>query len=530
MMRCTVQARGHMLADIEIVWDSLRWQFEGIAIDVSVDLDIVTRGYVPRTIEFSVPIGDTFTRWVSGHAWESIGVTVRVNGEIYSTSPVVGMSTSGVGGNGNVMTTIRVADQPAEESPVPPLTDVTLRTVDQQATRNALAAAVKAKNIAQARTPNNNDFSDSGGKDISAVPAELGSAWTGPGNVYALAVQGLAMPLPFGQPGKDSTPAYRILQIDSAQRRLLVAAFPMKGTVSVQKAPFTTWYVYTVQTYTLAGREVSIIQIPTYPGIPDDESYDETSSFYVAFDGTAEGLPGGAADVCEWLLDHTDGVRCDYASWASVRARLAPYTFDTCLDQTGDAWQILTGDVLPLLPIQLIPTPYGIGAVWVELDPARAKFRKRAAYRSSLDSAGDASVRFTTTQPVTAAIVGFAPIATSSGYAGSVLADATTIDVARRLASQVRGKTKRLDTPWVRDRSVAQLIANNLVRSGCLRYAPIEGQADPAMHGDEGSQPLHVADVVDLYNDDGQIEASGIILSERRTADDLRFTVGILQQ
>jgi hypothetical protein len=90
---------------------------------------------VPREIEFTVPMGETLATWVdTGAAWESIRVQIKVNGEIYSTSPVTSVTATSTTAGASGMTTITVADKPAESSPCPPMQDITIRTTDEEAT------------------------------------------------------------------------------------------------------------------------------------------------------------------------------------------------------------------------------------------------------------------------------------------------------------------------------------------------------------------------------------------------------------
>lgn len=514
-----------MIADIEIRWQGRRWKFDGIAIDVSTEVDIVTRQYSPREIEFTVPIGDTLTTWMRGVAWETIGVQITVNGKVYSTSPVISVSASGLSSPAQGMTTIVVSDKPAESSPCPPMTDITIRSLDPQATADALAAAIEAWTIADAKQGPDGMVN---GMEVStfdpnARPPDKAE------NVYTLKSQGAAIPIPFGRPGRDSTPGYRAIPIDDSHRRLLIAGFPITGTVSIQKSGYSTWYSYTCENYKLNGRVVSVVAIPTFPGIPDDQQYDAGATFYVAFDGTAEGLSGDAVDVCEWLLTQTNGVRPDYASWSSVRNRLAAYRFDTCLDQSGDAWQILTGDVLPLLPIQLIPTPYGIGAKWLDLDPSVARIKQRAIVGVTIEPTSDAVAKFDDTQATTSVVMGINPNAASSDYSSSVIANAANIGVARKYATKAPGKQRRFDSPWVRDRAVAQIIARDMVIAGCVRFARFDVDADPAVHGDEGRNPVHAGDVLRLFEPGGNETGSAVVLAEKRSGNDLRYTLGLIQ-
>lgn len=513
-----------MVADIDIRWRNRRWSYTGIAIDVSTEVDIVTRQYAPREIEFTVPMGETLTDWIQGSAWEAIRVQVTVGGKVYSTSPVTSVKATSTTNGASGMTTITVADKPAESSPCPPMSDITIRTKDEEATAAANAAALAAWTINDAREGSDwiNGSMDYSVRDMSTTsPPD-------PTNVFALKVQGLTFPIPFGKPGKDSKPAYRVIQIDDSHRRLLVAAFPIKGTVSIQKSGYSTWYSYTIEPYRVNGRDVSVVAIPTFPGIPADQAYDTGAAFYVAFDGTARGLPGDAVSVCQWLLSKTIGVRVDYAGWSGVASRLRDYTFDTCLDQTGDAWQILTGDVLPLLPIQIVPTPYGIGAKWLDLDPRKARIRKRMVLGTTIDPTAATVVSFDAEQATTVANIGFAPNAASGDYAGRVLTSAATMGLALESASQAAGKTRKIDTPWIQDRAVAQIVARDIVTAGCIRYARFEVDAAPMMHGDEGTDPVHAGDVFDVY-DSGSVTVSGMVLGEKRSGNDLKFVIGIMQ-
>lgn len=515
-----------MVADIEVRWRGRRWLFESIAIDVSTEVDIITRQYSPRRIEFDVPLGDTMGRWLAGDSWETIAVQVTVGGKVYSTSPVISI-TAGVNlGEQSRMTTIVVSDKPAESSPCPPVTDITLRSADVQATADALAAEQAAWTIADARRGPDGMVN---GSDIS-VQAMDSTYPTKVTNLYNVKVQGLALPIPFGRPGSDSTPAYRAIQVDDSHRRLIIAAFPISGTVSLQKSGYDTWYSYTVETYTVNGRDLAVVAIPTFPGITDDQKYDPGAAFYVAFDGTAKGLSGDAVDVCVWLLSRTGGVRADYASWASVRGRLAGYRFDACLDQSGDAWQILSGDILPLLPIQLIPTPYGIGAKWLDLDPVYSQRTKRAILGVTMEPVDGAVAKFDDTQATTSVVVGFNPNALASGYGSTVIANARNIGKSRRAMSQAAGKQRKVDTPWVRDRSVAQTIARDMVLAGCMRFARFDVDADPFTHGDEGTRPIHAGDIVTLYGESGTATALAMALVEKRSGMNLTYTLGMIQQ
>jgi hypothetical protein len=69
-----------------------------------------------------------------------------------------------------------------------------------------------------------------------------------------------------------------------------------------------------------------------------------------------------------------------------------------------------------------------------------------------------------------------------------------------------------------------------MVIAGCTRFARVDVDADPAVHGDGGRHPVHAGDVIDMYETRGEIAFNAMVLAEKRTGNDLKFTLGIVQR
>ena len=75
----------------------------------------------------------------------------------------------------------------------------------------------------------------------------------------------------------------------------------------------------------------------------------------------------GGGDICRWALEKT-GQLVDHAAWANMSAILNRYSFAGYVnDPTIGAWDWLSGNILPYLPISIVGGPNGIKPVLIQL-------------------------------------------------------------------------------------------------------------------------------------------------------------------
>jgi len=125
------------------------------------------------------------------------------------------------------------------------------------------------------------------------------------------------------------------------------------------------------------GQPVTLVELTSaYRGDDPWLIEDELWTIWQDSEGglTADRIVGplrGAGDVVEYRL-RTGGVDVDSAAWAALREELAPYFIDTYVDEPQDAWEYVSGTLLPMLPLGTIQTPSGLAPVLWRADVTEA--------------------------------------------------------------------------------------------------------------------------------------------------------------
>jgi hypothetical protein len=183
--------------------------------------------------------------------------------------------------------------------------------------------------------------------------------------------EGLTYPVVIGQPGYlrragSTCGAVPALSVDATvggdgvitTTKLIVAGHECAtGTVVIFDG--TGSYFYGMSTETDSSEnEVVISEI--------DANVDQTSStFYSGWfygggikkAGTSDYIHD-AVDVILWALQQTS-VSVDLVAWESVRPQLAAFQVDGYIDERVSPWDWLVDNILPLLPISILPGPRG---------------------------------------------------------------------------------------------------------------------------------------------------------------------------
>jgi len=183
--------------------------------------------------------------------------------------------------------------------------------------------------------------------------------------------EGLTYPIVIGQPGYlrragSTCGAVPALSVDATvggdgvitTTDLIVAGHECAtGTVVVFDGTGSYFYGFTPQTDS-SENEVAIAAI--------DASVDQTSSTFYSgwFYGGGIKKAGtddyihDAVDVILWALQQTT-IDVDLTAWESVRPLLTSFKFDGYIDERVSPWDWLVDNILPLLPISILPGPRG---------------------------------------------------------------------------------------------------------------------------------------------------------------------------
>lgn len=522
-----------MIARVDIEWDGRRWRFDDVPVQVDQASASLLDGasYQPRRFRLALPMGDTYALRVAGHHPDSMRVLVTAGGRPVSTAPVVSMEPA----IGTAATLLQCAEVPEPEaSTMPPSVDMTLRPVNRRRTERANAQIDEANAMALdfyygAPGGGLDDveawrrFHEYGGwVDRKAGTFDAADYTT----VYGKRVEGRLLPLVFGRPGSNGTPATEAIPYDSVNKRMLVAGHAgTPGSVRLYDAddvenPDTGW---TATHQTLDdGRVVLAI---TEPGVPT-KAYDEDKTWFIAWNGTAEGLPGDAFSVLEYLTGHSRGIRLDVASLEAVRHLLRGYELARVVDAETDAWSLLSSEVLPLLPVAMVSTPDGVG--FVDARPYPADREPRCHITAGADFAPLPPDHRGGGDVVNSWTLQYGPHKQNRTYDAEYTADWRTFHAARVSLSRHGARERVLKTGWVYDPSVAHRIGGDLVERHARDWLPITYQARPALYGVEGRTPLERGTVIRLTDTSRSISARDVVIVDTaRSGDDLRVTVAV---
>lgn len=472
-----------MIARVIANWDGKQWQDDAVPIDVVESANLLTGAYTPRRISFTMYMPGVIDMLESfGNDPQTLTFAVFVGDELYSDAAARVVF-------GRKSCTVTMEDRPiVDASTIPPLRDmrVTFRDFERE-------------KAVQFQYDQYKEFTSERGKW-----GELG-AWAfrddmpdfsligQDGTVTALyneRTEGTVYPIVFGKPGRGGQPAYACKPIDAVNRYIMVAGHRTKlGTVRIYKDDggdtLEADMRDTLHTTDDKGREITVCALrASGAGVVH---YEDSGKYYASFVGTAEGLPGTGADVVEWLLGQTRGIRVDYGSFAAARAQLVGYRFDTAITEVASAWDVLTQTVLPILPIGLVATKYGVGCVVrnLDYDASRGVPQVLDGQHGSDESAQVTAIeQGASTIQIAYALSGF-----SGKYKRAVLAyPGSTASAAGSVGYQ------KIETPWVYDDSTAQRIASDLSRLRSLRGTRHSFALHASVYGSGGPFEIGIGD------------------------------------
>jgi hypothetical protein len=225
----------------------------------------------------------------------------------------------------------------------------------------------------------------------------------------------------------------------------------------------------------------------TYPG------WSATgASYYFSWDGTATGHASGAGDVLVSVLE-SSGARVDMGAARACRPALNRYRLDGYADDRVPALEWAQRQLVPILPIALVPGPLGLTPVlWPWLDQAEdARFHLqegpgfvRGANRVGYSqSSGVSAVRIS---------YGWCP---SDGVYVSERTAAARDTLRGRVAAsllQAQGATQQVETRLVWDHATAERIADDRLARAAVPRRTVGYQCDPSVYGAGGRWELRV--------------------------------------
>jgi hypothetical protein len=521
---------------LDLDWDGRRWRFDDVVVDQSEDVDIlaVDHGYSPRRYRIAVPMGDIAGFVALGHHPGTGRAVLSYEDRFQFDGPF-----SIEAGREGELSVVHLEDRPIDDTPsLPPLYDMTVNFYDEGETAAARAAWQAYRDEYWSRKSTQRWFGELG---IYADPLFPGPITmmrepspTAP-VVYSERVEGLVYQLIIGQPGSDGVVASPAYLIHAANGTLQVAGHRItNGTVTIVQVwgdETATELVHTTFTsYDAEGREIAVVEIS-----PPDGSMgapvvqvDPGSVYFVRFDGTARGLPSDVASVIGYLIDKTPGVRVDVRALQTLRVQLRGLVLDAAIYKSTSGWQILVDELLPILPVALVPTPFGVAPVLVNLRPPREDARTHVRVGSDIVYAGDRRHfgRYDRRPVVNAWTIRFAWNARTEGFAREVTVGPSHVADAVVSVSRHGRRADVRETGWISDAPTAEALAVSLLERTALDREPLVYLARPSVFGSEGVLPLRAGEAYLWTDDEHHLDEHLVVVtSVRRQGDNLRIGV-----
>jgi hypothetical protein len=334
--------------------------------------------------------------------------------------------------------------------------------------------------------------------------------------------EGLVYPWVFGQPGCETNkPSTRAYVVDVNAQLLLVAGHHgVEGTATVygpKKNKTEDWATDTVNVYNdfdANGRPVMLIDVSGTTHVQNNwTTHPEAAEkdWYLRWDGTASGLSGDAVDVLQLLLGKGAGA-VDYASIEALRGHLRGYQFDGVLETRVEVATLLDQSILPLLPVALVPSLYGLALAPVRLDATASDARLKlvegrdfdAMSRPAWTSGGEIANGIT---------VRYAPNRKSGRSPRFVEATSETHAEAAR-SVQLHGPAPlEIETAWVHRRAVADRVARYMMLKRAVDRREIACAFAAARFGLGAVDELNVGDVLVITIPDEAITGKVALVS-----------------
>lgn len=354
--------------------------------------------------------------------------------------------------------------------------------------------------------------------------------------------EGLTYPIVIGQPGYlrragSTCGAVPALSVDATvggdgvitTTDLIVAGHECAtGTVVIFDGTGSYFYGFTTQTDS-SENEVSISAI--------NASVDQTSTtFYSGWfygggikkAGTTDEYIHDAVDVILWALQQTT-VDVDLTAWESVRPILSSFKFDGYIDERVSPWDWLVDNILPLLPISILPGPRGYYPVVWRLQATAAD----AVHHLNADEAQierDSAITYSRTSEVTNDFVlSYSPDLNRGGFRttlrlhGDETEELTEDSLLTRacILSKVKYGTRaeelESDWVWVPETALAVL------QWRAAAFALPRRSVSYAVGADLGW--LRVGDVVTLTDSEVWFDNTVAIISSIQWADETNITL-----
>lgn len=239
------------------------------------------------------------------------------------------------------------------------------------------------------------------------------------------------------------------------------------------------------------GRQVAVVAIGSSTTLEHrwttafPEASEKAWYWWIDDTDTAKGLSGDPIDVVSLLLQHVQGVAVDRAALESCREACAAYTLSGVLDVVADAWDICTGQILPILPIALVSTPLGVGARPIRVDWTAADCRLHLVEGEGVGVVEPPRHVSTERDDVVCnrVIVEYDPNKETGQLRRRVSATAQRYGTAAASVGLLGERERVVSTRWVGRRSVAQLVARDVLAVGAVDRLVVTVDVDADRYG-----------------------------------------------
>lgn len=540
-------------------WAGRRWAFDGIPVEIAEGGDILRMPatYAPRRFTMRLPLGDIRSLLAESVPIESASCEIVYGDRLLSNAPPTRIRA----GNAGHLAEIQVEERPMRGGrTLPPSGD--MRVVEFNAAetqrREQLLAEYRAWQLAWLRAPPNAKssvgfFEGPDGSFLAPPPYPQDYQLYGPFQdsiiktltfrtfdtaVYDESVDGVTYPMVFGRPGRDGTPAIKPIPYNETSKSMLVAGHTTKlGTCSLYKRNDTVTDAYvpgavtTTHSTDLTGRPITVLTGMTGAGTESGElMYNPSGQYGVAFDGTAEGLPGAAPEVITRLVSATPGIRVGVSSLHQLRSILTGWLLDGVVDKTTDSWPVLTRDILPLLPVAIVAGPTGAEFVPIRLDGKASDAQRHITAGRDFNLLEEVyDLRSRSQDLAGRTVVQYSLSALSGKHTKLVQASIATHEHGHT-ASERSGRVDEHPSPWIYDTATAQAAASHRLLRMSQDWRTLTYAANPRRFGVEGDTPLELGDIVTLTDDAlGLTRRPALVTGRRRTTEaDQTFSVTLL--
>ena len=531
---------------VVVAWEGHVWQDVNAVVEIEDRAELLADagGYRPRRLTLEVDLGAAVKLVAEGAHHSTAKVSVWIGPTIVFAGAVADM----VPGRAGELTQIECVGAQFGTAEVPSGAEVQIRKIDVEATnakRERWRAQVKAEaqdTVWSLQEPPQivfvNDYTSEERwerinekfRDGQQAPKSPFKAtyprfdYIYEGSFVQLAEksEGLVYPWVFGQPGCETNkPSTRAYVVDVNAQLLLVAGHHgVEGTATVygpKKNKTEDWATDTVSVYNgfdANNRPVMLIDVSGTSNVQNNwTTHPEAAEkdWYLRWDGTASGLSGDAVDVLQLLLGKGAGA-VDYASIEALRGHLRGFQFDGVLETRVEVTTLLDQSILPLLPVALVPSLYGLALAPVRLDATAKDARLRlvegrdfdAMSRPAWTSGGEIANGIT---------VRYAPNRKSGRSPRFVEATSETHAEAAR-SVQLHGPAPlEIETAWVHRRAVADRVARYMMLRKAVDRREIVCAFAAARFGLGAVDELNVGDVLVITIPDEAITGKVALVS-----------------